>query len=179
LRLQQAGRECLLQIFQVSAYIRNTLIGIQFIRLVLSGTFDRLPDLQVILGRRGEVVLFYVERLAAMDRVSGLEHPVASYLPRSLYVTASGMFSANYLARAAGIAGRIGCCSLPTTLISIGPAETRAASWGNGGWMRWIEPLSPGATGTAHRKQRDLIWLRFGARIWPPGLRLRQAVVRR
>ena len=79
--------------------------GIQFIRLVLAGTFDRLPDLQVILGHWGEVVLFYAERLAAMDRVSGLTHPIASYLRRNLYVTASGMFSPGYLARAAAIVG--------------------------------------------------------------------------
>ena len=79
--------------------------GIQFIRLVLSGTFDRLPDLQVILGHWGEVVLFYAERLAAMDRVSGLEQPIATYLRRNLYVTASGMFSANYLGRAAALVG--------------------------------------------------------------------------
>lgn len=32
--------------------------GIQFIRLVLAGTFDRLPDLQIILGHWGELVLF-------------------------------------------------------------------------------------------------------------------------
>ncbi len=79
--------------------------GIQFIRLVLAGTFDRLPDLQVILGHWGEVVLFYAERLAAMDRVSGLAHPIGSYLRRNLYVTASGMFSPDYLARAAAIVG--------------------------------------------------------------------------
>ena len=79
--------------------------GIQFIRLVLAGTFDRLPDLQVILGHWGEVVLFYAERLAAMDRVSGLEHPIATYLRRNLYVTASGMFLPDYLARAAAIVG--------------------------------------------------------------------------
>ena len=79
--------------------------GIQFIRLVLAGTLDRLPGLKVILGHWGEVVLFYSERLAAMDRVAGLEHPIATYLRRNLYVTASGMFSPNYLARAAGIVG--------------------------------------------------------------------------
>jgi predicted TIM-barrel fold metal-dependent hydrolase len=79
--------------------------GIQFIRLVLGGTFDRFPGLQVILGHWGEVVLFYSERLAVMDRVSGLQHPIATYLRRNLYVTASGMFVPNYLARAAAIVG--------------------------------------------------------------------------
>jgi predicted TIM-barrel fold metal-dependent hydrolase len=59
----------------------------------------------VILGHWGEVVLFYAERLAAMDRVSGLEHPIATYLRRNLYVTASGMFNPAYLARAAAPVG--------------------------------------------------------------------------
>ena len=66
--------------------------GIQFVRLVLAGVFDRLPRLQVILGHWGEVVLFYAERLAAMDRVSRLTHPIATYLRNNLYVTGSGMF---------------------------------------------------------------------------------------
>jgi uncharacterized protein len=35
--------------------------GIQFLRLVLAGTFDRMPGLQMILGHWGELVLFYVE----------------------------------------------------------------------------------------------------------------------
>lgn len=79
--------------------------GIQFLRLVLAGTFDRMPGLQVILGHWGEVVLFYAERLAAMDKVSGLARPIASYLRNNLYVTASGMFLPHYLERAAAVVG--------------------------------------------------------------------------
>ncbi len=79
--------------------------GIQFIRLLLAGTFDRMPSLQIVLGHWGELVLFYAERLAAMDRVSGLAHPIATYLRRNLHVTASGMFLPHYLERAAAIVG--------------------------------------------------------------------------
>lgn len=79
--------------------------GLQFLRLILAGTFDRLPDLQVILGHWGELVLFYVERLAVMDRVAGLLHPIAHYIRNNLYVTASGMFLPHYLERAAAIVG--------------------------------------------------------------------------
>lgn len=79
--------------------------GIQFLRLVLSGTFDRLPGLQVILGHWGELVLFYAERLAVMDRFTGLRHPIAHYLRSNLYVTASGMFLPKYLERAVAIVG--------------------------------------------------------------------------
>ncbi len=79
--------------------------GIQFIRLVLSGTFDRLPALQTILGHWGELILFYAERLAAMDRVANLKLPLASYLRENLYVTASGMFFPHFLDRAVAIVG--------------------------------------------------------------------------
>ncbi|WP_246725483.1 amidohydrolase family protein [Beijerinckia sp. L45] len=50
-------------------------------------------------------MLFYAECLAVMDRVSRLEQPIATYLRRNLYVTASGMFSPRYLAQAAAIVG--------------------------------------------------------------------------
>jgi predicted TIM-barrel fold metal-dependent hydrolase len=79
--------------------------GIQFIRLVLAGMFDRLPGLQVILGHWGELVLFYAERLAVLDRVSKLAHPIAHYLRNNLYITASGMFLPHYLERAASVVG--------------------------------------------------------------------------
>ena len=79
--------------------------GIQFVRLVLAGTFDRFPDLQLILGHWGEVVLFYAERLAAMDRVAGLEQPIEAYLRRNLYVTSSGIFLPHYLERAMALVG--------------------------------------------------------------------------
>jgi len=79
--------------------------GVQFVRLVLGGTFDRHPDLQVILGHWGEMVVFFAERLAAMDRFSRLQHPIASYFKRNLYVTSSGMFMPHYLQRALEVVG--------------------------------------------------------------------------
>jgi predicted TIM-barrel fold metal-dependent hydrolase len=74
--------------------------GIEFVRMVLAGVFDRHPTLQVILGHWGEVVIFYLERLAMLDRVSGLDRPFLDYVRNHLYLTASGMFSPTYLARA-------------------------------------------------------------------------------
>ncbi|MFK5599825.1 amidohydrolase family protein [Methylobacterium sp. HMF5984] len=79
--------------------------GLQFVRLVLAGTFDRHPGLQVILGHWGEVVLFYLERLAALQRVAKLDRPVADYVRDNLYVTASGMFSLDYFRRCVEIVG--------------------------------------------------------------------------
>ena len=42
--------------------------GIQFVRLVLARVFDRFPNLQIILGHWGEVILFYLERLASLKQ---------------------------------------------------------------------------------------------------------------
>jgi predicted TIM-barrel fold metal-dependent hydrolase len=79
--------------------------GVQFVRLVLSGAFDRHPDLQMILGHWGEMVVFFMERLSSMDRFAHLQHPIASYFKRNLYVTSSGMFMPHYLQRALEVVG--------------------------------------------------------------------------
>ena len=80
--------------------------GIQFVRLILAGVFDRFPNLQIILGHWGEVVLFYIERLKSLARVAKLERPVEEYFKSNLYVTSSGMWNQMYLQRALEIVGQ-------------------------------------------------------------------------
>ena len=79
--------------------------GIQFVRLLLAGVFDECPDLQIILGHWGEVVLFYVERLHSLARVTKLQRPIADYFRQNLYVTPSGMWSQPYLQRSLELLG--------------------------------------------------------------------------
>ncbi|WP_263374444.1 amidohydrolase family protein [Granulicella aggregans] len=79
--------------------------GIQFVRLMLAGVFDQYPDLQIILGHWGEVVLFYLERLNSLARVAKLQRPVADYMRNNLYVTPSGMWNQSYLHRTLEIVG--------------------------------------------------------------------------
>ena len=79
--------------------------GIQFLRMVLAGVFDRYPRLQIILGHWGEVVLFYAERLASLERVTKLDRPFSAYIRDNLYVTASGMFLPSYLQRSIEVLG--------------------------------------------------------------------------
>lgn len=79
--------------------------GVQFVRLILGGAFDRNPDLQVILGHWGEMVLFFAERLSAMDRFAQLLQPILAYFRTNLYVTSSGMFMPHYLQRALEVVG--------------------------------------------------------------------------
>jgi uncharacterized protein len=131
--------------------------GIQFLRMVLSGMLDRLPDLQVILGHWGEVVLFYVERLAAMDRVSALAQPIASYFRRNLYVTASGMFLPHYLERATAVVGTdrlLFSTDFPyqyrpgrdarSFLERCGLDADGQVKFANGNWMRLTQALARG-----------------------------------
>jgi uncharacterized protein len=123
--------------------------GIQFIRLILSGAFDRMPGLQIILGHWGELVLFYAERLAVMDRVTELAHSIAYYLRNNLYVTASGMFLPHYLERAASIVGTdrlLFSTDFPYQyrpgrdarrfLETCGVDETAMAAFAHGNWSR-------------------------------------------
>ena len=79
--------------------------GIQFVRLVLAGVFDKYPTLQIVLGHWGEVVLFYLERLNSLGRAATLQRPIADYFRQNLYVTPSGMWSQAYLQRALEIVG--------------------------------------------------------------------------
>lgn len=79
--------------------------GVQFVRLVLSKVFDRFPNLQIILGHWGEVVLFYIDRLASLGRTAKLDRPFIDYIQQNLYVTASGMYNQSCLKHATDIIG--------------------------------------------------------------------------
>ncbi|GJG89126.1 amidohydrolase [Gemmatimonadetes bacterium T265] len=80
--------------------------GVQLLRLVFAGVFDRHPGLQVIAGHWGEVVLFYLERIAMLDKAGlKLERPVADYFRQNVYYTPSGIFSQEYLERTVRIVG--------------------------------------------------------------------------
>ena len=63
------------------------------LRLVVAGTFDRHPDLQLVLGHWGELLLFWQDRVASLGRIAGLDRPVADYLRENVYVTSSGMLN--------------------------------------------------------------------------------------
>ena len=68
-----------------------------FLRIVFAGTFDRFPDLKIILGHLGEGIPFLMHRandhtrLAAQRR--GLKRELADYIRDNLVITCSGHFS--------------------------------------------------------------------------------------
>ncbi|MGC9220258.1 MAG: amidohydrolase family protein [Solirubrobacteraceae bacterium] len=72
--------------------------GIALLRLILAGTFDRYPELQVIVGHWGEVVLFYLDRISSMPAEAlKLDRPLQDYFTQNVYYTGSGILSQRYL----------------------------------------------------------------------------------
>lgn len=69
--------------------------GIQLLRVLLSGKFDRFPNLQVISGHWGEMVPFYLQRLDDMipPEVSKLSRSITDTFRQHVYVTPSGMMN--------------------------------------------------------------------------------------
>ncbi|MFF3984523.1 amidohydrolase family protein [Streptomyces sp. NPDC001601] len=71
--------------------------GLTLLRMIVAGVFDRFPGLQVILGHWGEVVLFYLDRVAAMDGLTTLRRPIAEYFRSNVFITPGGISSHKYL----------------------------------------------------------------------------------
>lgn len=64
------------------------------IRLILSGVFDTLPGLKIILGHLGEALPFTLRRCdAALRRNAGLKRSFIDYFREHFYITTSGNFS--------------------------------------------------------------------------------------
>ena len=79
--------------------------AVQSLRFILSGVLDRLPDLQLILGHWGEMLVFYLERIDAMSKAASLGRSIPDYLRQNFYVTPSGMFSQRYLRETVEVMG--------------------------------------------------------------------------
>lgn len=68
--------------------------GVQYMRMILSGIFDRLPELQLICGHWGELLPYYFNRMDDMFQtaLTGLLHKISYYFQNNMYLTPSGMF---------------------------------------------------------------------------------------
>jgi predicted TIM-barrel fold metal-dependent hydrolase len=77
--------------------------GLAALRLILRGTFDRHPTLQVVLGHWGEVLLFWLDRANSLSRIAGLERSVADYIRTNFFITSSGMLNPALLQHALSV----------------------------------------------------------------------------
>lgn len=65
--------------------------AIHVIRIILGGTFDRHPKLQLVVGHMGETLPFMLQRLDVMPMaMTKLSRPISSYLRENLHYTISG-----------------------------------------------------------------------------------------
>ena len=126
--------------------------GVQALRMILAGVFDAFPELQVILGHWGEVVLFYLDRIDTMRiRSGGPKRPVSDYWKTNILVTPSGIFSQRYLAWAVEVMGperilfstdypyRIGAPGEARDFLDKAPLDAAdRASIGAGNWERLL-----------------------------------------
>lgn len=79
--------------------------GVQLVRLIASGVFDRFPGLRVIVGHWGEMVLFYLERIELLGMFAGLPRPFSDYVRSNVLVAPGGIFSQRYLRWATEVVG--------------------------------------------------------------------------
>ena len=68
--------------------------GIQVLRMILSGAFEKFPKLQLIAGHWGEMVPFFLSRLdqALPQKVTKLKRSITDTFRENIYVTPSGIF---------------------------------------------------------------------------------------
>ena len=81
--------------FQLYGYGWHVDTGIHFLNLILSGAFDRHPDLQVILGHWGELTPYFMDRLDEnlSKEFAGTAHDPSYYFRHNLYITSSGVWT--------------------------------------------------------------------------------------
>lgn len=79
--------------------------GVQLIRMMLAGVFDRFPNLQIVAGHWGEVILFYLDRIDLLGHAAKLPRLPSEYFRDHVIMTPSGIFSQRYLRWAIEVIG--------------------------------------------------------------------------
>lgn len=78
----------------------HTEAALAVLRLIVRGTFDRHPDLQIVLGHWGELLLFWLDRIDSLSGVAGLERRVPEYFQTNIHVASSGMLAPRLVSHA-------------------------------------------------------------------------------
>ena len=81
--------------FSSAAFGWHLDIGIQVVRMILSGIFDRFPNLKIITGHWGEGIIEMLDRMDYMmpKNTTGLKKNISEYYKENIYVTPSGIES--------------------------------------------------------------------------------------
>ena len=84
-------------------------VALQCLRLIVGGTFDRFPRLQIVVGHMGEGLPFWYWRVGEdLDRIAKgrLHKPVQQYFHDNLWITTSAFFRDELLALALATFGK-------------------------------------------------------------------------
>ena len=78
-----------------AGYGWHSEVGIQIVRLILSGIFDKLPNLKIISGHWGETIPSFLDRMDTIldQEITGLKKKVSEYYKEHVYITPSGIMS--------------------------------------------------------------------------------------
>lgn len=70
-------------------------VAVHVLRLAVSGTLDRHPNLRVVIGHQGEMLPMMLQRFDAMfdEKIFGLKRNVGETLRSQVWLAISGMFS--------------------------------------------------------------------------------------
>jgi predicted TIM-barrel fold metal-dependent hydrolase len=80
--------------------------GLAALRLVLAGTFDRHPDLQLVLGHWGELLVSFADRADLLSTAGvHLERRILDYVTHNFHVSAGGVYSHRMLSQALDVVG--------------------------------------------------------------------------
>ena len=82
-----------------AGYGWHSEVGIQIMRLILSGIFDKLPNLKFISGHWGETIPAFLDRMDTIldQEITGLKKKVSEYYKEHVYITPSGIMSTDQL----------------------------------------------------------------------------------
>lgn len=79
--------------------------GLAALRVILAGTFDRHPNLQLILGHMGEMLVSFADRADALTKTTHLQRSVLDCITGNIYATPGGVFSHRMLRQVLDILG--------------------------------------------------------------------------
>lgn len=79
--------------------------GLAALRLIVAGTFDRHPNLQMILGHMGEMLISFADRADAMTKTTQLDRSIMECITGNVYATPGGVFSHRMLRQVLDVLG--------------------------------------------------------------------------
>jgi predicted TIM-barrel fold metal-dependent hydrolase len=83
------------QLLSLAGWGWHAETGLHTLRLILSGLFDRLPALQLVIGHMGEGLPYALARSNGIlsPAAPHLKQPVAAYFQSNIHITTSGYFT--------------------------------------------------------------------------------------